>query len=120
MLDRRKTENRKSCIREIVERVKRIKPVKIILFGSYAWGMVHKDSDIDLIIVLDKNGVPKDFSEKMDSYLSVKRLLRDMNREIPMDIIVYTKGQWEKFLLLDSCFSKKVVNEGKILYERNN
>ncbi len=104
---------------EIVERVKRIKPVKIILFGSYAWGVVHKDSDIDLIIILDKDGVPKDFSEKTDSYLSVRRLLRDMNGEIPMDVIVYTKGQWEKFLLLNSCFSKKVLKKGKILYERN-
>ncbi|MGR3174972.1 MAG: hypothetical protein ACUZ8N_10270 [Candidatus Scalindua sp.] len=82
-------------------------------------GGVHKDSDIDLIIILNKDGVPKNFREKMDSYLSVKQLLRDMNGEIPMDIIVYTKGQWEKFLLLDSCFSKKVVKEGTILYERN-
>ncbi len=119
MLNKRTSVNRENCMSEIVERVKRIKPVKIILFGSYAWGVVHKDSDIDLIIILDKDGVPKDFSEKMDSYLSVKRLLRDMNGEIPMDVIVYTKGQWEKFLLLDSCFSKKVLKKGKILYERN-
>lgn len=119
MLNERKSVNREDCILEIVERIKRLKPVKIILFGSYAWGGVHKDSDIDLVIILNKDGVPKAFEEKMDSYLSVKRLLRDMNGEIPMDIIVYTKGQWEKFLLLDSCFSKKVVSEGKILYERN-
>lgn len=119
MLNETKLESRENCILEIVERIKRLKPVKIILFGSYAWGGVHKDSDIDLIIILNKDGVPRDFREKMDSYLSVKQLLRDMNGEIPMDIIVYTKGQWEKFLLLDSCFSKKVVKEGTVLYERN-
>ncbi len=120
MLNEEKTISKEDCIVEIVERVKSLKPVKVILFGSYAWGGVHKDSDIDLIIILNKNGIPKDFQEKMDSYLSVKRLLRDMNREIPMDVIVYTKGQRERFLLLDSCFSRKVVKEGKILYERNN
>lgn len=120
MLGEKETVNREDYILEIVERVKSLKPVKIILFGSYAWGNVHKDSDIDMIIILNKNGIPKDFKEKTDCYLSVKRLLRDINGEIPMDIIVYTKGQWEKFLLLNSCFSKKVVNEGKILYERNN
>ena len=115
-----KTVKREDCILEIVERVKSLKPVKIILFGSYTWGSVHKDSDIDLIVILNKNEIPKDFKEKTDGYLSVKRLLRDINAEIPMDIIVYTKGQWEKFLLINSCFSKKVVKEGKILYERDN
>lgn len=113
------TVDRENCISEIVKRIKRLKPVKIILFGSYAWGELHRDSDIDLIVILNKEGLPKDFKEKMDSYLSVKQLLRDMNKEIPMDIIVYTKGQWEKFLLLDSSFSKKIVNKGKVLYERN-
>ena len=73
----------------------------------------HKDSDIDLIIILNKDGFSKDFKEKMDSYLSVKRLLRDMNGEIPIDITVYTKGQWGKFLLLDSCFFKKSCKRRK-------
>src|SRR6202011_4612235 len=27
-------------------------PDKIILFGSYAWGIPHKDSDVDLLIVM--------------------------------------------------------------------
>lgn len=115
-----KTVKREDRITEIVERVKSLKLVKIILFGSYAWGNVHEDSDIDLIVILNKNGVPKDFKEKTDCYLSVKRLLRDINGEIPMEIIVYTKGQWERFLLLNSYFSKKVVKGGKILYERDN
>jgi Nucleotidyltransferase domain. len=119
MLSEKESINVEKCILEIVERIKKLKPVKIILFGSYAWGGVHKDSDIDLIIILNKDGIPKDFREKMDSYLSVKRLLRDINGEIPMDIIVYTKGQWKKFLLLDSCFTEKVVKKGKVLYERN-
>lgn len=111
--------NREDCILEIVERIEKLHPLKIVLFGSYAWGGLHKDSDIDLIIILNKDGLPKDFKERMDSYLAVKRLLRDMNREIPMDIIVYTKEQWKNFVLLDSCFSKKIIKEGKVLYERN-
>jgi len=34
---------------EIIKRLKPLNPNKIILFGSYAYGTLHKDSDIDLI-----------------------------------------------------------------------
>ena len=34
---------------EVLKRLKPLNPNKIILFGSYAYGTPHKDSDIDLI-----------------------------------------------------------------------
>ena len=36
---------------EIIERLKPLKPDKIILFGSYAYGTPNEDSDIDLFII---------------------------------------------------------------------
>jgi len=36
---------------EIVERLKPLKPDKIILFGSYAYGTPNDESDIDLFLV---------------------------------------------------------------------
>jgi len=36
---------------EIIKRLEPLNPNKIILFGSYAYGTPHKDSDIDLYIV---------------------------------------------------------------------
>jgi predicted nucleotidyltransferase len=38
---------------EIVEALKPLKPDKIILFGSYAYGKPDKDSDIDLFLLKD-------------------------------------------------------------------
>ncbi len=39
-------------IREIVNKiVKEFQTEKIILFGSYAWGKPHKDSDLDFFII---------------------------------------------------------------------
>jgi tRNA nucleotidyltransferase (CCA-adding enzyme) len=36
---------------KIIKRLKPLNPNKIILFGSYAYGTPHKDSDIDLYVV---------------------------------------------------------------------
>ncbi|MCI5140372.1 MAG: nucleotidyltransferase domain-containing protein [Candidatus Electrothrix sp. ATG1] len=36
-----------------------LKPYKAVLFGSYAYGEIHDDSDIDLIMVLNKEEMPK-------------------------------------------------------------
>ncbi len=42
----------KTILVEIVEKLKNeYKPLKIILFGSYAYGTPGKDSDIDLLIL---------------------------------------------------------------------
>ena len=35
---------------EIIARLMPLQPEKIILFGSYAYGEPHKDSDIDLLV----------------------------------------------------------------------
>ncbi|RMI00512.1 MAG: nucleotidyltransferase domain-containing protein, partial [Calditrichaeota bacterium] len=49
-------------LREIVDRITAHVNVKhIILFGSYATGKVHEDSDIDLVVVLDEPGFAQDY-----------------------------------------------------------
>ena len=39
---------------------------KIILFGSYAKGTPHQDSDIDLFVVTDDDFIPGSFAQKME------------------------------------------------------
>ena len=41
--------------------IKEFNPQKVVLFGSHAWGLPKKDSDIDLFIVKDD---AKKISEK--------------------------------------------------------
>jgi predicted nucleotidyltransferase len=46
----------KKMLAEIVEKLKsEYKPLKIILFGSYAYGNPTEDSDIDLLILKNTN-----------------------------------------------------------------
>jgi uncharacterized protein len=41
----------------VAELVCRYRPERVVLFGSYAYGSPHEDSDIDLLIVTD--GAPQ-------------------------------------------------------------
>jgi predicted nucleotidyltransferase len=46
-------------LQEIVRRiVEAVDPVKIILFGSYAYGIPHKDSDVDILVIME-TGSPR-------------------------------------------------------------
>lgn len=101
--------------KEIVARLSAKKPHKVILFGSRAHGQFDEGSDVDLLIVLDKEGVPRTFREKTENFLEISRLLRDLNKRIAMDLIVMTRTQWENFVKIDSGFSREVQEKGMSL-----
>lgn len=50
--------------------------VRIILFGSYAKGNYHADSDIDIAVIL------KDYGNMMDTQLDLMRLRRTIDSRI--------------------------------------
>ncbi len=104
----------------IVEKLKTIRPYKIILFGSYAYGVPNKDSDIDLIVVLDTEKIPESFQENMDNKLLVRNTLWELSTKISIDLIVYTKPMYKKFNELGSMFSREILQKGKVLYETDN
>jgi uncharacterized protein len=100
--------------------LKRLKPYRVILFGSYAGGTPEADSDIDLLVVTDDESIPANFEENMENYLKVSSALREIKRKIPMDLIVHTRPMHEKFMQLGSMFSKEEAEKGEVLYERGN
>lgn len=102
-------ENLKS---QITERLKTLNPEKVILFGSYAYGQPHLDSDIDLIVVLKDNFMPGNFKENMQIYLKVSSVIRDLKRKFPIDLIVYTKPMYEKMVEFKSIFLEDVMSKG--------
>ena len=97
---------------EIIKNISIKKPYKAFVFGSHAYGNPTEESDVDLLVVLDKDGVPESYREKSQNYLEVSRLLRDLNKKISMDIIVMTKTQWEEFVKNKSGFAREVLNHG--------
>jgi len=111
--------DKNNYIDRIVSRLKPLNPYKIILFGSYAYGKPAKDSDIDIIVVLNNDDMPKTFNRKMKYQLLVKDAILDINKEVPIDLLVYTLPMYNKFKKLGSMFSKEISQKGKVLYEAN-
>jgi len=103
----------------IVNSLKAINPDKVILFGSYAWGDPHEESDLDIIVVTNDDIMPKNYKEKMKIYLKVSTLLSEFKKQMPIDLVVHTRPMHNKFLKLGSAFSKEISKRGKVLYERD-
>jgi len=104
--------------RQLVDRLKKTDPFKIILFGSHAYGESGPDSDIDLLVVTEDDFFPKNFAEKNAIYLRVSNSITEIEKKIPIDLIVHTKAMHRKFIEMGSMFSRKIVEGGKVLYEK--
>jgi predicted nucleotidyltransferase len=104
-------------VQVILERLETINLYKVILFGSYAYGTPHRDSDIDLLVVTNDDFFPKTYKEKSDVYVRVSNVLSDLAATLPIDLIVYTKPMYEKFVELGSLFSQQVLQQGVVMYE---
>ncbi len=93
---------------EIVERLKVLKPGKIILFGSYAYGKPREDSDIDLFLLMD------DVQENIEAkaLFSLRDLMRKYN--IGFDVLAEGKSFIEK--RIDPFYSIDIMQRGKLLY----
>jgi len=103
----------------ISEALRPLDPEKVILFGSYAWGQPTEDSDLDLYVVTQDDTMPATYEERMRNHLKVSSLLRQINREVAMDLIVHTKPMHDAFLRLDSMFAREIMSRGQVLYERD-
>jgi predicted nucleotidyltransferase len=101
----------------IVERLKPLKPEKIILFGSYAYGKANEDSDIDLYIVTSDNFIPKSWREKSDLKLKYFRNIEEIARKFGLDLILHTKPMYEKFKEYNSSFWQE-IQKGDILWQK--
>jgi predicted nucleotidyltransferase len=100
---------------ELLEKLEPLQLKKIILFGSYANGTQHEDSDVDLYVVTNDDFLPKNFQENMNIKLNVIKTLDELTDRIAMDIIVHTKKMNERFLELNSYFARTIYSEGQVL-----
>jgi transcriptional regulator with XRE-family HTH domain/predicted nucleotidyltransferase len=88
------------------------KPLKVILFGSYALGTPRKDSDIDIVVILDKEGKSDSYAAMIQNRMEVYRRLRQMRARYPMDVLVYTKDEWEELRASGSSFIRGIERDG--------
>ena len=81
---------------------------KIILFGSAARGELHPHSDADFLII--KKETPLYGADR------IRELIRLIERNIPIDFLVYRPEEFERRLEMGDPFLKAILKEGKILY----
>jgi len=96
-------------IRDFARRVaERFQPDKIILFGSYAYGTPHEDSDVDILVIMPaRNEI--DQSVRID--LACERCF-------PLDLLVRTPENMSWRLEEGDSFLREIVSRGKVLYEK--
>ncbi len=105
-------------IDKIMEKLATLNVYKVILFGSYANDKEDEESDIDLLIVLDENTLPKNYDEWLEIKMRVRRILREINKKVALDLLVYTRPQYELLKKEMNSFQKEIHETGKVLYEK--
>jgi predicted nucleotidyltransferase len=93
-------------------------PYKIILFGSYANGTPNEHSDIDIMVILDNNDVAKTYRERLDKKVYIRGLVREINREMPMDILIYSREELNIIKKDGNYFIEEIEKTGKVIYEK--
>lgn len=95
----------------MVERiVERFHPRRVVLFGSRARGTATPESDVDLLIVLDR------VVDKRRAAIEIRRALSDL--PVCKDIIVTTPDEIARRGDLTGSVLRPALREGKVVYEQ--
>jgi len=97
-----------TAIRRFARRIaERFQPDKIILFGSYAYGEPHNESDVDLLVIMRTRNA-------IDQSIRISLAFEQM---FSLDLIVRTPWQIERGLKDNNWFLREIIEKGKVLYE---
>ena len=86
----------------------RFEPEKIILFGSYAYGTPHDDSDVDILVVMSCR----------NQHDQAVKIRLEIPRNFAMDVLVRTPKNLFGRLEEGESFHSDIVNRGVVLYEK--
>lgn len=112
IVTQRKQALEKELDRIVATLIEKYKPEKIILFGSLATGGMHEWSDIDLLIIKQTDKRPLDRATDIMAMLNYPR--------IAMDIFIYTPKELKYLMKYGSQFIAEILEQGKVLYEKDN
>jgi uncharacterized protein len=95
---------------EMVQRlVDCLKPERIILFGSYAYGQPNADSDVDLLVIVAESAEPG-YRRAQKAYGALSGL------GVSKDIIVMTCEEVEWEARVPNSLVSQAIHRGKVLY----
>src|SRR5947209_9312077 len=84
------------------------RPEKIILFGSYAQGKPHADSDVDILVVMPARN-------EIDQAVRIDRVI---DPPFPLDLLVCTPKNLAWRLEEGDSFLRDIMAKGRVLYEK--
>jgi len=98
-------------IREVTDRiVAALAPVRVVLFGSYAWGEPDSDSDLDLYVIVPDQSEP--------AYRLARRAYHALHGvNISVDVVVRTRTELDRNAGVASSFDSEVLSRGVVLYD---
>jgi uncharacterized protein len=91
--------------RQVAER---FHPDKIILFGSYAYGTPHADSDVDILVVMPARN-------QLDMAFKIHWTIQP---PFSLHILVRTPQTMKWRLEEGDSFLREITSRGKVLYEK--
>lgn len=89
-----------------------VRPEKIILFGSYAYGHPTPDSDVDFLLVTSR----KSQKERDQIYDAASDVL--IPRPFPLDLLVRSSKDIAWRAQQGDFFIRDIIEKGRVLYER--
>ena len=96
---------------EIINRIKKLNPEKIIIFGSYAYGGAGKNSDLDICVV------EKNVKNKLEEKKKIRRLLK--NIVIAKDILVPSEEEYNFYKNEINSVYNDIDKKGIVLWENS-
>ena len=85
------------------------RPVKIILFGSYAYGRPTPDSDVDVLVVMPRL--------RQSRHDVATRIREKVECDFPVDVLVRAEAEVKRRLRQKDMFFTHITSEGRVMYE---
>jgi type I restriction enzyme S subunit len=89
--------------------VQKFNTERVILFGSRAWGTPTRDSDVDLLVVMEFEGRPVDMAVRIGA---------ECDDRFPMDLIVRRPAEVQRRIAMGDPFFNQILRDGLVLHER--
>ena len=98
-------------IQELVGRIaKEFKPERVVLFGSYAYGIPGPDSDVDLLVIMHFEG---------KSFWKALEITNVVNPPFSVELLARRPDDTQRRYTLGDPLIKEALDHGRVLYERS-
>lgn len=96
---------------------KAISPIRIILFGSYAYGTPTLKSDVDLMVIVAERNLTMD--KKADLSYTITKTRECLQKYISTDISILSEEEIKLLQFNENSSVYEAIKKGRVLYDVN-